>query len=198
MNVKAKGLEFDTLKRLLGKGQKAVSNALYKAVAEVGSKGRKAATKVEEGIFRLGFRTKHGFNGNWHEGGSKFDSALGAYRGRRKGERMMGWSWETVKARKSSGAFYRSVVRAAFTSRLANLFEHQTKPYSARSPFFRTMDGSESGLFSFRKGHIRSGKDFFYSRIEPRIAAVVPEAAAETDRKLQEMLDRADRETKSP
>lgn len=136
------------------------------AVAKVASEGRKEATSEERRIF-------------------KFDSAsyslpLGGYTAR-NGVRLMSFSFENSANRRKGAGKYAHVV---FTSRMANLFENDTKPYSKASPLFK-HNGSWTRI---RAGEKRYGKRFFYTKVFSAVQRSVPAGLAKADMKLSELI----------
>ena len=102
--------------------------------------------------------------------------------------RLVQYSFENAHSFRSRNAFAKSVKKAYISSKMLNLFEHNTKPYKADSPWINYTNGG----FRISKGGIRQGKNFYtveYKGVEKAI----PYAIARTEDKLQREIDNATR-----
>lgn len=150
--------------------------------ATVAAKGRTAATKEEEQLFHFGRRNIKSYKGQQVTSSSVYSSTLGGYKAVSNGARLMSFSFENI-ANKNKGIM--KYARVKFTSRMANLFENDTKAYTHNSPFFKMGDG---GFTFVPEGVRRTGKKFFYSRIFSAVQSSVPRAIESADKHLMERI----------
>ena len=85
------------------------------------------------------------------------------------------YSWETKWRR---GSDRPRLVTAKFTSNIANLFAHNTKPYGKKSPPFYTP------ARSYAQGAVRQGKPQVWPLIQSKVAGSVDDGIDRTERKL--------------
>lgn len=170
----------------------AISNATSDAVSGLLGRtayyGRQNIVKEEEKLFNFGASyskeggvkrsrtryTKEGYviKGKTTKGGSPY--------------RLVQYSFENAHSFRSKNAFTRSVKKAYVSSKMLNLFEHDTKPYKADSPWINYTNGG----FKISKGEIRQGRNFYtieYKGVEKAI----PYAITRTEEKLQKEIDNA-------
>ncbi len=99
--------------------------------------------------------------------------------------RLVQYSFENVHSMRSRNAFTRSVRECYISSKMLNLFEHDTKPYKNKSPWIH-YDGESR--FRIPKGYIRRGRGFYmdeYGEVEKAI----PNAIAKVEYRLQKEID---------
>lgn len=155
------------------------------AVAKVAAKGRRRITDYEEQTFRMGNKNYKGSKDFYSQ--SRYDPKLGGYvsAGGKQAQthKMMAFSFETVASRR-----YRMVAKYShvkLSSKLANLWENDTKSYTAHSPFF-WREGGKVGWVN--KGEVRKAKPFFLTEGVQGVQQVIPQALAEADQKLTDRL----------
>lgn len=100
--------------------------------------------------------------------------------------RLVQYSFENVHSMRSRNAFVRSVRSAYVSSKMLNLFEHDTKPYKADSPWINYSTGG----FRIPKGYTRRGRAFYMDEYGA-VKNAVPAAIAKTEAELQKEFDSA-------
>lgn len=186
--VDAKG--FDEVQNMLNNAMLNVNRMADDIVAKVGVEGRKRATDIEEGIFRLGRVWEHAAS-PWHHmaGGrwkssSKFDPSLGAYVGISSAGnkiRLMNFSFEKGHTFRYNG-INPGISKARFTSQLANLFENAAT-WRKNSPYWAKSGSSKWS--NYKAGESRDGKhyfDRFQMALLSGMADALPRAQANFDR----------------
>jgi hypothetical protein len=183
--VTISGGGWEKFRRVMLQAKQIANVASDNVVGNVGAEGRRAATAVEEKKFKLGVtQTKGSKTGVF----SQYDSQLGGWRGTQGRKlRMIGFSWENVRSNKNARNFSRSLSSAYAYSLLSNLFENDTKPYSASSPWFMRAGEGKFGIWG--KGSIRSGKHYI-DRLRNAYQSSIPTAIDRTEKKIQEIINR--------
>lgn len=178
---------FESIKKLQSQ-LLALGRASGKAVRAVLGRtafyGREGIVKKEESMFKFGksYSKKYGESPRartakdpregWYIMGKT--SSQGKYR-------LVQYSFENVHAMRSRGAFATSVKKAYVSSKMLNLFEHNTKQYKADSPWIGYEGG---GRFRYSKGDIRKGMTFYMDEYK-EVEKAVPKAITRTEAELQ-------------
>lgn len=164
---------------------KATGNAVKGVLARTAYYGREGIVKKEESMFKFGqsyskkyretarVRTVKDPKEGWYIIG-KTTSQGGKYR-------LVQYSFENVHAMRSRSAFTTSVEKAYVSSKMLNLFEHDTKPYKANSPWIQYAGGRN---FRYTKGGIRRGKTFYMAEYK-EVEKAIPTAIGRTEAELQ-------------
>ena len=175
-------------------GWKTLAERIEKAVAATtAAMGRRAYTDVLENEFPSMGRVPYTKSNKGRRiRGSFYDFDLGGYRSLTKTTkhgnlRESSFSFETVAAHRSAGAFRRSLSSVRLTSLTANLWEQTTKLYTAHSPFWRYYGDRNSGWIN--SGEQRIGKQFFRSDAQQKVKNVVSAAIARTEAKYRGELE---------
>lgn len=91
------------------------------------------------------------------------------------GFRMASFGWERVK---------KASVTAPYSSQLANLWSHATRPYRSNSP----LVGSPGHYMRWRKGQQRPAR-YDWSEVYSILGSEIPGAIARTEKQFQPKLD---------
>lgn len=166
------------------------ANSVGGVLARTGFYGRERIVKVEQNIFNFGRAYSKTGQKNVRKH-TQYDSRNGwIISGKRtkKGDpyRLVQYSFEGTRAMRSKAAFARSIRKAYVSSKMLNLWEHDTKPYSKKSPPIYYGDGA----FAWQKGSIRKGRDFYTANYRA-VEAAIPTAVARTEAEIQRQLDNA-------
>jgi len=166
------------------------SDAVSAVLGRTAYYGRESIVKEEERLFNFGSSYSKGDGEKRSR--TRYTKEGYVIKGKttKKGSpyRLVQYSFENVKSLRSRTAFARSVKKAYVSSKMLNLFEHNTKPYKADSPWIN-YDG---GGFRISKGGIRQGRNFYMAEYKG-VEKAVPYAVARTEEELQEKIDNATR-----
>lgn len=182
-----------TLAERIEKAGRTASRMADSVAATTAAMGRRAYTDVLEREFpHMGRRTYTKSNIGREKRGTFYDPDLGGYRSRTRTTkhgnlRESSFSFETVAAHRSAGAFSRSLSSVRLTSLTANLWEQTTKAYTKHSPFWRYSGDRNSNWINI--GEQRIGKDFFRSEAQQKVKNVVSAAIARTEAKYRGELE---------
>ena len=172
---------------------KATGDAVKAVLARTAYFGRQGIVDKEENKFTFGqtYSKKYGEsarkrttkdpNEGWY--------ILGKTTSQNSKYRLVQYSFENVHAMRSQGAFARSVKTVYVSSKMLNLFEHDTQPYSANSPRISYAGG---GSFRYTKGGIRRGKSFYMTEYK-EVEKAIPTAITRTEAELQGKINAATR-----
>lgn len=164
---------------------KATGDAVRGVLARTAYYGRQGIVDKEEKEFNFGqtYSKKYGESARKrtmkdpHEGWY----ILGKTTSQNSKYRLVQYSFENVHAMRSQSAFARSVKKAYVSSKMLNLFEHDTQSYSANSPWISYAGG---GSFRYTKGGIRRGKSFYMTEYK-EVEKAIPTAITKTEIELQ-------------
>ena len=182
-----------TLAERIEKAGRTASRMADSVAATTAAMGRRAYTDVLEDEFpSMGRRTYTKSNIGREKRGTFYDMELGGYRSRTKTTkhgnfRESSFSFETVAAHRSAGAFSRSLSSVRLTSLTANLWEQTTKPYTKHSPFWRYSGDRNSNWLNIEDR--RFGKNFFQSKARQKVENAVSAAIARTEAKYRGELE---------
>ena len=182
-----------TLAERIEKAGRTASRMADSVAATTAAMGRRAYTDVLENEFPSMGRVPYTKSNKGRRiRGSFYDFDLGGYRSLTKTTkhgnlRESSFSFETVAAHRSAGAFRRSLSSVRLTSLTANLWEQTTKLYTAHSPFWRYYGDRNSGWIN--SGEQRIGKQFFRSDAQQKVKNVVSAAIARTEAKYRGELE---------
>lgn len=191
--IYVKGHGWNELRQKLYDTGHDVFHAQDTVVAKVGATARPKAFEIEDQILENKHGTLHRKTGI-NKKGEHFDktyrsiwNAKGKYwQSQAKGhQKLMQFNYENTAAKYKRGPNAGrlkpgALSEVSFFSRVANLWEYDTKPYSRRSPFF----GARGSTGIWKTGQIRKGRKYFMSRIYPVVDHSIPEAIKKTEEKI--------------
>ena len=150
--------------------------------ANIAAEGRKAeqqdlgANKLQMGQPQRKWGRKYLVRSKWDPKVGWVSTTRQAAKGG-TGFRMASFAWE-VRRKKTA-------VTAPYTSQLANLWSHQTKPYKSDSPIV----GQEKHTRVWKKGDTRPAK-YNWSRVYSVLASSVSGAIARTDAQFSAEMEK--------
>lgn len=194
--IYVKGKNWDDLRSKFYQAYKDVHHAQDTVVAKTAATARPKAFDIENEILSNRHGTEHLKTGITKKG-AKFRKeyksvwdAKGKYwvSGTNKKQKLMQFSFENSASRyikHPSSSKYRPYIPGAlsevgFFSRVANLWENDTKPYSHKSPYFGA--GGSTGIW--KTGQIRKGKKYFMTRVYKVVDESISSAIKKTEEKV--------------
>ena len=191
-----KGKNWDDLRSKFYEAYKDVHHAQDTVVAKTAATARPKAFEIENealsnrhgtehyktGITKKGEPFKKKYKSVWDSKGKYWISEAD------RRQKMMQFSFENSASRymkHPSSSKYRPYIpgaksEVAFFSRVANLWENDTKPYSKRSPYF----GANGKTGIWKKGQVRKGKKYFMTKVFDVIDESISSAIKKTEEKV--------------
>lgn len=192
--IYVKGKNWDDLRSKFYQAYKDVHHAQDTVVAKTAATARPKAFDIENEILSNRHGTEQQKTGITKKGvkfNKKYKSvwnAQGKYWESEKKQKLMQFSFENSSSRyikHPSSSKRRPYIPGAlsevgFFSRVANLWENDTKPYSNRSPYF----GARGSTGIWKSGLSRKGKKYFMTRVYKVVDESISSAIKKTEEKV--------------